>query len=70
MPHTSPDTEVRVMAMVFGAEGATSRQLQNYTLDSTIQKKHIGMAIVDAKGELLRLHIFNYLTADKRRDDL
>lgn len=39
-------------------------------MDYTIQKKHIGMSIVDSKGQCLHLHIFNYLTVDERRLEL
>ncbi|CAK85170.1 unnamed protein product (macronuclear) [Paramecium tetraurelia] len=65
---TNPD--VKIMSLVIGQEQSDGKLLKTYSQDCSIQKKCIGMAIIDYKGEQQSLQIFNYLTQDERRTEM
>ncbi|CAD8043009.1 unnamed protein product [Paramecium primaurelia] len=65
---TNPD--VKIMSLVIGQEQTDIKVLKAYSQDCSIQKKYIGMSVIDYKGEQQTLQIFNYLTQDERRTDM
>ncbi|CAD8053042.1 unnamed protein product [Paramecium sonneborni] len=65
---TNPD--VKIMSLVIGQEQNDIKVLKAYSQDCSIQKKYIGMSVIDYKGEQQTLQIFNYLTQDERRPDM
>ena len=38
---------------------------KTFTANYALERKHVGMAVVDSFGELLNCHIFNYLLVNK-----
>jgi len=38
---------------------------KTFTANFALERKHVGMAIVDGYGEVLNTHIFNYLLVNK-----
>ncbi|CAD8061008.1 unnamed protein product [Paramecium sonneborni] len=62
--------DVKIMSLVIGLEQTDVKVLKAYSQDCSIQKKYIGMSIIDYKGEQQTLQIFNYLAQDERRSDM
>ncbi|CAD8139509.1 unnamed protein product [Paramecium pentaurelia] len=65
---TNPD--VKIMSLIIGQEQTDSNVFKADSQDCPIQKKYIGMSIIDYKGEQQTLQIFNYLTQDEKRTEM
>jgi hypothetical protein len=59
----------KVMSLVLVNEQNTrdNELAKTFTANFTLERRHVGMAIVDAHGEVLNTHIFNYLLVNKQQ---